>query len=236
MRRLGSLAGFDPEAWTGRLPAFADWRLPGDTTVAAFIAAAASALEHSRVALRDIGFNPTRSGFFDALRLLGARLLVVAKGDRAGHEPVAELQIQSRQLAGGMIGGEIALRCGDSLPALCLLGARSARGLQLTDGGHYAPSGDAAWNDLAALVTAFGAECRPQHVGLAIAAAARLIGARVDAREDRRLALTAVIFGLAAEGETLVENARCLIDDYPDLLAALRLLGAQIQSPAEPVR
>lgn len=234
VRRLGSMAGFDPSEWSGRLPAFGPWRLPGDTTLAAFIAAAASVLEGSRVALRDVGFNPTRTGFFDALRLLGGRMLAVAKGDRAGHEPVAEVQVQGSRLRGGVMGGEIPLRCEASLPALCLLGARSVRGLELADADPYAPAGDPIWDALAGLVGSFGAVCDAQGAGLSIHPATRLQAARVDAREDLRLALTAVILGLAAEGETLVQNASCLVATYPDLIAALRQLGADVRVEEQP--
>ena len=228
VRRIGSMAGFDPEQWSGRLPALGRWSLPGDTSAAAFVAAAAATIEGSRVALRDIGFNPTRTGFFDALRLLGGRMLVIAKGDCAGHEPIAELQIDAHGMRGGAMGGEIPLRCADSLPALLLIGARSSRGLQLADADSFAESGDPVWLALSQLVSAFGAACAADGAGLVIDPAARLQAARVDAREDHRLALTAVIFGLAAEGETRVENAGCIEDHLPGWLARLRDLGAQI--------
>jgi 3-phosphoshikimate 1-carboxyvinyltransferase len=229
VRRLGSMAGFDPEQWDGRLPAFGRWSLPGDTDAAALTAAAAAAIDGSRVALRDIGFNPTRTGFFDALHLLGGRMLVIAKGDRAGHEPIAELQIQGHTLRGGAMGGEIALRCADGLPGLLLIGARSARGLQLADAEGFARSGDPIWQALAELASAFGAPCTAAGAGLAMEPARRLRGARVDAREDHRLALTAVIFGLVAEGETEVENAACIEAHVPGWLARLSELGARIE-------
>ena len=229
VRRLGSMAGFDPEQWDGRLRAFGRWSLPGDTDAAALIASAAAAIDGSRVALRDIGFNPTRTGFFDALHLLGGRMLAIAKGDRAGHEPIAELQIQGHTLRGGVMGGEIVLRCADSLPALLLVGARSARGLQLADAEGFAESGDPVWHELAELVAAFGARCMVEGAGLGIEPATRMRGARIDVREDHRLALTAVIFGLAAEGETQVENAACIEEHVPGWLAQLGELGARVE-------
>jgi 3-phosphoshikimate 1-carboxyvinyltransferase len=234
VRRLGSMVGFDPAQWTGKLEPFGEVGLPADRRFCAFVSAAAAVVPGSHVALHDAGMNPTRSGFFDAMRLLGAQLLVIAKGDRAGREPVAEVQVRGGQakspaLRGGAMGGEIVLRCGDGLPALCLLGARAARGLQLHDGEPFAAPGDPIWTDLAALVSSFGAPCRAQEAGLQVTPATQLHAAQVDAREDHRLALTAVIFGLAAEGETLVQNAACIAEDGSDLLRALRELGALIE-------
>jgi 3-phosphoshikimate 1-carboxyvinyltransferase len=232
LRRIGSMAGFDPAAWQGALQPSPRVELPADTTLASFVSAAASAIPDSRVALGAVGMNPTRSGFFDALRLLGARLLVVAKGDRAGHEPIAEVQVRASTARGGAIGGEITARAGDGLPALLLLGARSRRGLSLHDGESFAPAGDAVWDELAALVGAFGAACAVQDAGLSVASTPQLRAAHVDAREDRRLALTAVIFGLAAEGETVIDNAADLARDDPGLFDALRRLGARVDVDA----
>jgi 3-phosphoshikimate 1-carboxyvinyltransferase len=229
VRRLGSMVGFDPAQWDGKLEPFGDVGLPADTRWCAFVAAVAAVVPDSHVALQNTGMNPTRSGFFDAMRLLGAQLLVIAKGDRAGREPVAEVQVRAKALRGGAMGGEIVLRCGDSLPALCLLGARSSRGLQLHDGEPFAAPDDRIWSDLAALVSSFGAPCRAEGAGLLVTPAAQLQAAHIDAREDHRLALTAVIFGLAAEGETLVQNAACIAEDGSDLLRALRELGAGIE-------
>jgi 3-phosphoshikimate 1-carboxyvinyltransferase len=229
MRRLGSMAGFDPAQWNRRIAPFDGLALPGDTTVAAFISAAASAIDGSRVALRNVGWNPTRTGFFDAMRLLGARLLAVAKGDGAGHEPVAEVQTRTTTIRAGAMGGEVVSRCCDSLPALFLLAARCPRGLEILDAESYAAADDPLWAELSALIAAFGAECVALPAGLSVAHAARLRGAHVDARNDPRLAWTAVLFGLASQGETLVENADCLAEDASDALACMQRLGAVIE-------
>jgi 3-phosphoshikimate 1-carboxyvinyltransferase len=229
MKRFGSMAGFDPAEWTGRLPALGRIQLPGSVTCAAFASAAASVIAGSRVALRSVGFNPTRSGFFDGLRLLGGRPAVIPKGDCAGREPVAELHVQACRVRGGVVSGELVLRCGETLPALCLLGACSARGVQIYDGEAYAPQNAQAWQELAALLHAFGVPCAVEGAGLSVAPVERLRAAHVDARGDHRLALTAVVFGLATQGETVVDDAQCLEDDCPGLIELLVRLGARIE-------
>jgi 3-phosphoshikimate 1-carboxyvinyltransferase len=229
IQRVGAMAGFDPAGWPARLPALGRFHLPGSVTCAAFASAAASVIAGSRIALRHVGVNPTRTGFLDGLRLLGGRSTLIAKGDCAGREPVADLHVQACQMRGGVVGGELVLRCGEALPALCLLGACAGRGLQICDGDAYAPEAGQAWQELAILLRAFGAQCAVDRAGLSVAPVARLMPARVDVRGDHRLALTAVVFGLAAQGETVVENAQCLEDDCPGLLGVLRQLGARIE-------
>jgi 3-phosphoshikimate 1-carboxyvinyltransferase len=229
VRRLGSMVGFDPQAWNRSLPAVDRLEVPGDTSAAAWICAAASVLPGSRVALRNIGWNPTRTGCFDAMRLLGGNLLVVAKGDRAGHEPIAEIQVRSAALRGGAMGGEIAFRCGDSLPALCVFGACAVRGVEILDGEGFAPQHDPIWGKLAALARAFGAPASVREGGLSIGRAFALRGTVVEGHRDPRLTWPAVLFGLASQGETVVHEADDWIDDCRETLDALSQLGAKIE-------
>jgi 3-phosphoshikimate 1-carboxyvinyltransferase len=229
LRREGSISAFDPARWNGRVPALGRIELPGAVCAAACAAAAASSIPNSRIALRDVSSNPSRSGFLDALRLLGAQHAVIAKGDRAGREPIAELQVASSRPRGGVLGGEVVLRALDCLPALCLLGARSTRGITIADAEAFAPVGALVWTELAALVRAFTVDCTVVGAGLQVEPSERVRPARVNAAEDCRLALTAVLFGLAADGETLVDNAACLSDEVPGLLELLQRLGASIE-------
>jgi 3-phosphoshikimate 1-carboxyvinyltransferase len=208
--------------------------LPGCAVLGSAIACAAAVIPGSRVALHELATNPTRSGVLDALRLFGAHMLLAGKGERAGHEPIAELQIQHGALRGGVLSSELALHAGDALPCLCLPGARAQRGLALLEADAYAPAGAAEWPALVALLDAFGVRSRVAGAGLEIEPATALRGAQVDAQQDDRLALCAVLFGLAADGETTVDHADTLVNDYPALLPLLSALGARISLELAP--
>ena len=225
LSRAASMTAFAPVA---AISPFAGGELPGCTVLASLIACAAATIAGSRVALRDIGTNPTRTGTIDALRLFGARMLIAGKGERAGHEPIAELQVQHGTLRGGALSSELALHAGDALPLLCLIGARSQRGVQLLEAEAYAPLAAADWEQLAALVRAFGAGARIEGAGIVVDPEPCLHGARIDAHQDDRLALCAVLFGLAADGETRVDQAEPMLDNYPALVPLLREIGARI--------
>ncbi|HMI92103.1 MAG TPA: hypothetical protein VK509_12095 [Polyangiales bacterium] len=226
LKRAATMTALAPVAALSALGAIA---LPGCCVLGSAIACAAAVIPGSRIALHDVATNPTRSGALDALRLFGARVLFASKGERAGHEPIAEIQIQHGALRGGVLSAELALHAGDALPCLALLGARALRGAGLLDAEAYAPEGAAEWPALAALVRAFGAEAQVAGAGLEVAPAAVLRGANVDAQQDDRLALCAVLFGLAADGETTVDHADTLVQDYPALLPLLQELGAEIE-------
>lgn len=208
--------------------------LPGCTLLASLIACAVAVLPGSRVALRDVATNPTRTGALDALRLFGARMLLASKAERVGHEPIAELQIRQGALRGGVLSSELALHAGDAFPLIALLGARSSRGARLLDADAYAPVGSTAWEQLAALLRAFGVRAQVEGAGLAVMPAPELRGAHLAAPQDDRLALCAVLFGLAADGETRVDHCETLLGNYPALVPMLRELGARVACEETP--
>ncbi|MCB1092332.1 MAG: 3-phosphoshikimate 1-carboxyvinyltransferase, partial [Verrucomicrobiae bacterium] len=59
--------------WGGQKPESRDIRVPGDISSAAFWIVAAAARPGSRLRVRDVGLNPTRTGILSALTRMGAR-------------------------------------------------------------------------------------------------------------------------------------------------------------------
>ena len=56
-----------------------------------------------------------------------------------------------------------------------------------------------------------------------------LRAARVDSHGDHRIAMTACILGLVADGETDVEDADCIATSFPKFVGTLRALGADLE-------
>jgi 3-phosphoshikimate 1-carboxyvinyltransferase len=232
LRRIGAVLQLDPSDWNRRIPAQRDVDTTGCATCAAFLATAALLVPGSRIALANVGTNPSRAGFFDVLRLWGANAQVIPRGDANGREPTADVLVEARALRGGLLGGEQLVRARNELPALAALAAVTLRDLQLFDLDAAASAHDAQARNLEALLQAFGfttsrtkntlqVQRRPQPAAP---------GARIDAREDPELAMAAVVLGLTAEGETVIEHAAEALElTHPGFLEALRELGAEVE-------
>jgi 3-phosphoshikimate 1-carboxyvinyltransferase len=81
----------------------------------------------------------------------------------------------------------------------------------------------------AALLRAFGVDCVELRDGLTIhGGSGELRAATVSSGGDHRLAMTAAVLGLVAEGETIVEDVGCVDTSFPGFAARLRGLGADI--------
>jgi 3-phosphoshikimate 1-carboxyvinyltransferase len=60
-----------------------------------------------------------------------------------------------------------------------------------------------------------GAQIEEQEDGFTIQGPTRLRGARVQAHQDHRLAMSLAVAGLLAEGETVIEGWECVADSFP---------------------
>ncbi|HEV3477154.1 MAG TPA: 3-phosphoshikimate 1-carboxyvinyltransferase, partial [Rubrobacteraceae bacterium] len=80
--------------------------VPGDVSSAAFWVAAALVVPGSEVRIKDVGLNPTRAGFLDILRGMGAHVEASEVGEDRIGEPVGELVVRASKLRGISVGAE----------------------------------------------------------------------------------------------------------------------------------
>ena len=95
--------------------------VPGDVSSAAFFLTAASIVPGSRVTLKDVGLNPTRTGIIDVLQRMGGHLEIYRKnqsGEPLGDVTVSAAKLHPIQLTAVDIPAVI-----DELPLVALLAA-----------------------------------------------------------------------------------------------------------------
>lgn len=217
----------DP-AWAGF-----HWELPGDFTIASYLLAAGLIVPGSELTVQGVGLNPTRTAWLDALRGSGARASVVPKGDCAGNEPRGDVRVAASQLARIRVGGERAFGLLDEVPALAALAVASRDRVSIRDVTALRARTPDAVNALRDLLARFGIGSTVYEDGLEIDPPERLRGARIGAEVPPAQALLGCVLGLAADGETVVEDGARLEARYPGVLSALLALGAEIAREEE---
>ncbi len=225
---LGPMVELDGPSWSGDLPAF-DLEVPGDLSAAAFLIAAALLVSGSRVGVRRVGINPTRTGFVELVRDMGGALEVAARGDELG-EPLGDLLAAFGPLRAVRAGGETLTRAIDEVPIFCALAAR-ARGLTvIRDAAELRVKESDRIATMARVLAAFGVPCEERPDGLVVEGVPDrpLDAADVKSHGDHRVAMTAVVLGLLARGPTRVRDAGCIATSFPRFVGTLRALGATI--------
>ncbi|MCK6588213.1 MAG: 3-phosphoshikimate 1-carboxyvinyltransferase [Polyangiaceae bacterium] len=229
IRSAGAMIELDAAAWSGSIEPFSV-TIPGDLSAAAFLIAAAQIVPGSRVDVRRVGLNPTRTGILEVLRDMGGRIAFEMKDALLG-EPMGDLFAGHAELRAGKIGGELVARAVDEVPILCALGARGKGITRIHDAEELRVKESDRLSAMAGVLRAFGVEVEETPDGMQIEGRPDepLLAADVASQGDHRIAMAAAVLGLVARGPSRVRDAACIATSFPRFIGTLRALGARVE-------
>ena len=232
LRAVGTMVELDPANWDGKMPGFSI-DIPGDASAAAFLVVAANVTPGSRVTVRGVGTNPTRTGLFDIARHMGAGLEIVARGEQAG-EPIAEVNAWHAPLKGVLVGGEVVPRAIDEIPIACVLAARASGTTTIRDAEELRVKESDRIATMATVLRSFGVTCEELPDGLVVQGKeGPLEPAEVASRGDHRIAMTAAVLALGGRAPSRITDCDCIATSFPRFVGTLRALGARIAVEGE---
>ena len=210
-------------------------QVPADLSSATFLMLAAIISESADLLIQNVGINPTRTGVIDIFKGMGADLALLNER-RFGDEPVADIRVRASKLRGGEVDPALVSLAIDEFPAL-FVAAATAEGQTVFDGiGELRVKESDRLAVMAQVLHAFGVECEELDDGLIIQGKKNqdkgispLRAAHVQSHHDHRIAMSATILGLAADGETIIDDADCVDTSFPGFVELLQSLGANIQ-------
>ena len=210
----------------GQIPQARDFRVPGDISSAAFWIVAASALSGSRLLIRNVGLNPTRTAIIDVIRRMGAQITVVHASSQDG-EAMGDLEICGAALTGTEIFPAEVPNLIDEIPVIAVAAAlasgktviRNAKELRVKETDRITT----VVNNLRSM----GGEVEEFEDGMEITGGHALHGATLHSYGDHRIAMAFAIAGLFASGETVIENTACVNTSYPGFSRHLEAIMAE---------
>lgn len=191
-----------------------DIHIPGDTSSAAFWAVAAAILPNSKVVIENVCLNPTRTGFIDVLKNMGAEIQVDQTGE-SQNEPFGKLTVQSSHLKGISLKGEIIANIIDEIPILAVAACYAEGETEIRDAKELRVKESDRIATIVKNIRAMGGEVEEFEDGLKILGKKTLKGAVIETLDDHRIAMSFAIAALGAEGETKILNADCANVSYP---------------------
>jgi 3-phosphoshikimate 1-carboxyvinyltransferase len=206
-----------------------DYSIPGDTSSAAFFVAAAAMLPDSKLTLRGICLNPTRTAFLEVISRLGADIKLENIAERHG-EPVGDLVVKAGPLAADdlVISGATIPRIIDEIPILAVVATQIRGRIQVRDASELRVKESDRIRTVAEGIRALGGQIEEFQDGFAIRGPQKLIGGRIDSAGDHRIAMAFSIAGLAANGTTEIIGADSINVSFPEfyqLLAEITYQG-----------
>ena len=214
----------------GGTPESRDFQIPGDVSSAAFWLVAAAARPHSRLLVKGIGLNPTRTGILGVLVRMGAHVREAVEIEEA--EPIGTIEIQGARLKGTVIEGKEIPNVIDEIPILAVAAALAFGTTSIRNAKELRVKETDRLSAIATNLRAMGAQVAEHEDGLEIIGGAPLQGARVQSFGDHRIAMAFAIAGMFADGETIVQDVDCVNTSYPGFHAQLEKV---IKDSAEPI-
>ena len=187
----------------------------GDISSAAYFIVAALIIPNSKITLKKVGLNPTRTGILDIARKMGANITVLDKKEVCGEE-VGDIQIEYSELKGCEISGEIIPRLIDEIPIIAVL-ATQATGTTIIKNAQDLRNKES--DRISAIVTELkklGADIEETLDGMIIRGKCKLSGnCEVETYYDHRLAMSLYIAGLICEKEILINGFEWVNISFP---------------------
>jgi 3-phosphoshikimate 1-carboxyvinyltransferase len=208
-----------------RLPGF-EAEVPGDVSSASFLVAG-SLITGGELEIRGCGVNPTRLGFIEAARRMGASVQVVEERTSLG-EPIGTIRVRAGDLAGTEVGAEEVPELIDEVPLLAVLGL-FARGVTRVRGAAELRVKESDRLSMIRRMTeALGGEIEMFEDGFAVEGPQALRSGVVNPEGDHRIAMAAAVAGAGIAGGVRVPGFDCSRVSYPDFIRDFTSLGGQV--------
>lgn len=191
-----------------------DTDVPADPSSAAFFAALAALADAGEIVLEHVCVNPTRTGFFDALRAVGAMVEFVGRRDEGG-EPVADVVVRPGALRAITVGGDQIPAMIDEIPLLACLASR-AEGTTVVTGASELRVKES--DRIAAVVSnlrALGADAEELPDGLRVTGSRTPLRGAVATHADHRIAMAFGVLSALPGNEIRVDDPSCVGVSYP---------------------
>ena len=235
LRHFGAEIVSAPEGAHGRKIALtgqrelhgADVVVPADPSSAAFPIVAALIVEGSDIVLSDVMTNPLRTGLLTTLREMGGSI-EQSETRRDAGEPMARLRVRASKLRGVEVPAERAPSMIDEYLVLAVAASfaegttvmRGLKELRVKESDRLAATAD--------MLRVNGVKVEISGDDLIVEGRGHVPGGGlVLTHMDHRIAMSALVMGLAADKGVKVDDTAFIATSFPDFIPMMRSLGAE---------
>ena len=202
--------------------------VPADPSSAAFPLVAALIVPGSELIVESVMTNPLRTGLLTTLREMGARIEVLEKRDDGGEE-VADLRVCTSALKGVDVPPERAPSMIDEYPILAVAASfaegitrmRGLKELRVKESNRLAATAD--------MLRANGIAVEIEGDDMIVQGKGRPAGGgEVKTHMDHRIAMAALVMGLASENAVRIDDSALIATSFPGFVDLIRSIGADL--------
>jgi 3-phosphoshikimate 1-carboxyvinyltransferase len=193
--------------------------VPGDPSSAAFLVAAGAVVARSRLVVRGVGTNRTRTGFLRVLERMGAVVVGDLADEDPSVEPVTDLDVAHAPLVGTVVEPEEVPGAIDELPLVALVACFAEGETVVRGAGELRVKESDRITTVVEGLRALGGDVEATEDGFVVRGTGGLRGGTLHAHGDHRLAMLGAIAGLASRDGVEVVGMEAAGVSYPTFIA-----------------
>ena len=197
-----------------------DTDVPGDPSSAAFFAGLAALASSGELRLEGVCINPTRTGFLERIKQMGAGLSF--ENERVeGGESIADVVVRPGRLKGTTVVEAEVPAMVDELPLLACLASRAEGETVITGANELRVKESDRIASVVANLRAIGATAEELSDGMRIVGSDKPLAGKVVTHADHRLAMAFGVLGAVAGNSIEIDDRDCVSVSYPGFWADL---------------
>ena len=199
--------------------------VPADPSSAAFFVALTALASDGELTLTDVCLNPTRTGFMEAMKRMGADISeqvgVSKAGDTSGTVLVRPASLHGTRITGTEVPALI-----DELPLIACVAAGAGIDIEITGASELRVKESDRINAVVQNLRAVGARAEELPDGLRVSGPRRDLSGTIDPRGDHRIAMAFGVLSAASGNRINILNPECVAVSYPRFWEDLRRVVA----------
>ena len=206
-----------------------DYDVVGDFSSAAFLIIAGLIASDSKISIKNVGLNPTRSGLVDILIKMGGNIKIKNKNILSG-ELVGDIFVESSKLKGVDIRGGVIANIIDEIPILSIAAACAEGTTRISDAHELRVKESDRLEAISSGLTKLKVKHELFEDGISIDGGIpennKII--EIDSYGDHRIAMSFLISSLKVKNGVSVDNCKNIYTSYPNFVETMNGLGLPI--------
>ena len=214
---------------TSNLNSNSSYEIVGDFSSASFLIVACLISKNSRILIKNVGLNKTRSGLINLLKKMGANINIVNQSKKS-NEDVGDLEVFSSELVGVDVPEEIIPNIIDEIPIFSIAASFANGETSIKGASELRVKESDRLQAIADGLKALNVKYELYDDGIKIFGQNKNINPKnfVNSYGDHRIAMSFLIASLRSNREIMVEDCENILTSFPNFIETMNSLGMKI--------
>jgi len=198
--------------------------IPGDFSSAAFFIVLGLISKNSRIVIKDVNINPTRSGLLNVLKRMGANIKI--QNNKNAYESYADIVVESSHLKATVVTQEEVPSMIDEIPVLCVASAFAQGKTEIKGVKELKVKETDRVRSMMVNLTKAGVRIYEESYGndlkIVIAGRPKHKHGNFESFHDHRTAMSMIIFAMALNSESKIDDTLCINKSFPEFIPLIK--------------